>query len=104
MSVAVLIRLEAKQGREADLIALLDGAKAYAANEEPGCEAYEIARSREDPASFVIFQRYSSDDELERHRHTPHAQQLGPRLQEVLAGPGEVQFLKAVAHLERKKR
>jgi quinol monooxygenase YgiN len=94
--IGVIIQLSAKEGREAELIRLLEGARQYASDHEPGCRAYDIMQAREPTGRIVVYQKYASEAALEAHRNTPHARELGARLPEVLAVPGDVEFFELV--------
>lgn len=39
---------------------------------EPGCRAYELSRSKDDPRAFVFFEQYDDDAALEAHRASDH--------------------------------
>jgi quinol monooxygenase YgiN len=42
---------------------------------EPGCIAYIVQRSRENPRHFLIYEQYTGQDALNTHRNSPHFKQ-----------------------------
>ena len=55
-----------------------------ATREEPGCLEYTIAADVDDPARFVIVEKWASADALESHFETPHMAEF----QAAMAGLG----------------
>jgi quinol monooxygenase YgiN len=51
---------------------------------EPGCLEYTIAADLDDPARFVIFEKWASPEALESHFETPHMAEF----QAAMAGLG----------------
>jgi quinol monooxygenase YgiN len=51
---------------------------AAASRTEPGCLGYEVARADEpDRATFVLFEKYRDEADLDAHMATEHFQRLG---------------------------
>ncbi len=48
-----------------------------ASRQEPGCRAYDVNRSTDDPRVFLIYERYDDEAALEAHRATPHFERFG---------------------------
>jgi quinol monooxygenase YgiN len=64
--IVVLATAKAKPGREGDLEqALRDAAAATRA--QRGCLQFELYRSAQDPAAITAFERWSTDEDPERH-------------------------------------
>ncbi|PYS35112.1 MAG: antibiotic biosynthesis monooxygenase [Acidobacteria bacterium] len=42
---------------------------------EPGCIAYVVQRSRENPRVYMIYEQYKDQAALEAHRNSPHFKQ-----------------------------
>ncbi len=62
-----------KAGKEDESIAHMLPLEAET-RKEPGCLAYVVQRSRENPRHFLIYEQYKDDDALEAHRASPHFQ------------------------------
>ena len=43
---------------------------------EPGCRHYQAQSSRDEPATYVIYEVYDDEAALAAHRASPHFQQL----------------------------
>ncbi len=42
---------------------------------EPGCIAYIVQRSRENPRHYLIYEQYTGEEALQAHRNAPHFKQ-----------------------------
>ncbi|WP_288142571.1 putative quinol monooxygenase [Mesorhizobium sp.] len=78
--------VRAKPGQERELgrrmAALLDPTRA-----EPGCIAYDLFQSTEDPAVWVLLERWRSAADLDAHVVTDHFAGFLARSDEVLDRP-----------------
>jgi quinol monooxygenase YgiN len=88
--IAVTAELRVKQGREADLEALLAGLASRVAESEPGCRLYLVTRSKHDPQLYLILERYDDDDALADHSHAEHYKRALPELMDCLEQPPRV--------------
>jgi quinol monooxygenase YgiN len=48
-----------------------------ATRREPGCIAYVIQRSRENPRHYVAYEQYTDQAALDAHRASPHFKEHG---------------------------
>lgn|GEM_PF-274790 len=62
---------------------------------EPGCLAYDLHQSIDDPATFVIHERWTTSDDLQEHFHTLHFLALTARLDALLDRPMTIHRLTA---------
>ena len=60
-------------GRVGELLAAM--AQAVAAH-EPGCLAYDVARSIDQPEVFLLYERYTDEAAFDEHRRTGHFRDL----------------------------
>ena len=75
MTVVLSVLWVAREGEEkavADILRRM----APLSRAEPGCLQYEVNQDRDDPRSFVIFERYVDEAALEAHAASPHVQEL----------------------------
>ena len=81
--------VRAKPGHEEavkdGLIALVEPTR-----REAGCLTYDLHLRRDDPRSFMFFERWESPEALEAHRTAPHMKEVYARIGELLEGPAEV--------------
>jgi len=87
----MLVHLEAKKGKEKDLIEIAKPCIA-ATLKEPGCVAYELIQDQENPTKFVFFEKWKSVKDLETHLAEEHTRKLGGAMGPMLAGPGKFTF------------
>lgn len=70
--ISLVIIVEAAEGK-ADLFAeyITDEARDVMAD-EPGCRAFVVSRSLENPHTFTLAEVYDDQAALDQHRLTPH--------------------------------
>lgn len=61
----------------ADEVATLLPQLAKLSRTEPGNESYRISRDLDEPAKFIIVEKYGSSDDFAAHRETEHFQSIG---------------------------
>jgi quinol monooxygenase YgiN len=76
MSFVLVVLMQAAEGNEARAAELMVELAA-ASRTEPGCEEYVPCRDPDNPASFVIYERYRDRAAWEAHGRTEHFQRLG---------------------------
>jgi quinol monooxygenase YgiN len=69
-SVANAAFLRSRAGKEEELAGRLE-ALVRASRSDPGVIIYDLHRSQEDPASWFLYERYESQDDLNRHMQNP---------------------------------
>ncbi len=70
--LTVVARIRAAKGKGAALAALLAEQVAVVRRAEPGCLAYRLHRSTNDPDLFLFYEMYADDAAFEIHRKAPH--------------------------------
>lgn len=99
MAVTLIARIKAKQGSEGALEqAFRDMIKKVRAA-EPGCQAYVLHKSNQDPTQFVWYEVYSDQAAFDNHRKTEHMKEMGGRIADLLDGRAQVEIL---TELDRK--
>jgi len=69
--VAIVVHYQAMEGKGDEVAALLARHTA-ATRAEPGCRDFVALRGTEDPDSFVLYERYESDEAFKAHQASPH--------------------------------
>jgi quinol monooxygenase YgiN len=97
-AVNVVARLRAAPGKGDALAALLTEQVGVVRNAEPGCLAYRLHRSTQDPDLFVFYETYADAAAFELHRNAPYIAAYRERRQRegLAAGPVEVEVLQAL--------
>lgn len=80
----VIARFTARPGREAELLAVLEGL-IEPTRAEDGCRMYELWRSRQDPAELTFVEEWSSDEALAAHAKSAHIGEARARYPELIA-------------------
>jgi quinol monooxygenase YgiN len=70
--IAVTATLKAKAGKEQELTRVVQALAQKVRANEPDCKLYQLARSKSDPALFVLIERYANDAALARHSNTDY--------------------------------
>ncbi|WP_250459291.1 putative quinol monooxygenase [Microbulbifer litoralis] len=76
--------IRARTGREEELGRRLQ-ALVEPTRREAGCINYDLHRSGEDPALWMLYENWHSQDDLDRHFETPYLRDFLERADEVLA-------------------
>ncbi|WP_404425585.1 putative quinol monooxygenase [Thalassospira australica] len=88
--LTVLAIARAKPGKETELgerlLALVEPSRA-----EEGCISYDIHQSNDDPAIWMAYENWRSDEDLALHFETPYLRAFGTLGDELLAEPVSVQ-------------
>ena len=87
-AIGLLIRLEARPGKEADVEAFLKSAQPLALNENGTLKWYAI---RIGPAKFGIFDTFANEAGRNAHLTGEIAKALGARANELFASPPQVE-------------
>ncbi len=96
MSEVILVaRLTAKPGREAEVEAMYHSLL-VPTHAEVGCELYALHRVKDNPAQFVVIEKWASMDALKGHAASAHMAVAKAAIEETLVGPWELIFLDAI--------
>ena len=91
--IVVLATAKAKPGKESDLEqALRDVAAPTLA--QRGCLEFRLYRSAQDPSAITAFERWSSEEDHQRHLQSVHVRTLLTRFEGILAAPPEITPMK----------
>ncbi len=63
---------------------------AKATQQEEGCIEYHFYSNVEDPGTFLVFEKWESEEALKAHFETPHMAEFRSKLPGLVAGPGDV--------------
>ena len=87
-----------RPGKADALAAMLTEQVGVVRNAEPGCLAYRLHRSTQDPDLFVFYERYVDAAAFELHRNAPYVLAYRERRQRegLAAGPVEIEMLQAL--------
>ncbi|HUR36040.1 MAG TPA: putative quinol monooxygenase [Vicinamibacterales bacterium] len=97
--VTVIAVIRVKPGSEARARAVLQSIVAPTLA-EPGCLAYDLHQSADDPAQFMFYERWSSDAALAEHAAStaPHRAQLREQLADLIDDRPTVTRWRATGH------
>ena len=84
--IALIATMTARKGKEGELIAAMKGLAAEVRAKEEGTLEYIFHRAQENPAMFMVYEKYKDGDALNAHMLTPHFQTAAAKLGELLEG------------------
>ena len=96
-TLTVVARIRAAQGRGDALAALLVEQAGVVRASEPGCLAYRVHRSVDDPELFLFYEAYVDDAAFDLHRKSPHLAAYRQRREKegLAAGPAQVEIFRS---------
>lgn len=97
----VIAKLQAREGKEAEMRAALEKMVAAVSANEPGVPKYELHTSDEDPTVFYFYEQYDSEDASAAHGASDHMKQLGEDLKGVAGARPEITRLTWIAGVSR---
>lgn len=91
--IGVVATLKVQAGKEADFEATFKDLRDKVQSNEDGNLQYDLTRSKADAQTYVIMEKYASQEALEAHGQTEYFKAAGPALGTVLAGAPDIQYL-----------
>ena len=73
--LTVIARYVVGEGHDATVARLLRK-NAETSRTEPGCLEFSVYQELDDPRTFLLYERYTSEDAFQAHRRTPHFQNI----------------------------
>jgi len=96
MTIGIIATLKIKPGKETEFEGVFRDLQGQVAAHEPGCLLYEVFKSRSQPSTYVVMEKYKSQADLDAHRGTPHMAAAGPKLGATLDGRPAIELLDKV--------
>ena len=90
-----MVRFKVKPGQADAFTSLMTRIK-DSARAEPGCIAYSMQQSLEDPELFVFVEEWTSEQALADHMTMPYVQEITPALIAMMAAEPVVDRFRAV--------
>lgn len=97
-SIANAVFLRSKAGKEEELVRRLE-ALVLASRADPGVMIYELHRSAADPAMWFLYERYESQEHLNRHLENPVLRGFLADAATLLDGKLDVRTFRVIADL-----
>jgi quinol monooxygenase YgiN len=94
VSVALLVTLEAKPGKEEEVARFLEGGRSLVDDEPDTVTWYAV---RQGQTTFGIFDTFAGDDGRQKHLSGAVAQALGEITEELLAAPPDIRPVDVIA-------
>jgi quinol monooxygenase YgiN len=87
--LVVIAKIKAKAGKERELAEVL-GKFPAPTRREAGCIQYDLHVDRDDPSSFVFYERWADEAALAAHLKTPHITAGFAAMDALIDGPAVI--------------
>ena len=96
MTIGVIATLRIQPDKTGEFEAFFTELAAQVNANEPGCIAYQLTKSRTEPATYKVLELYKDQEALTHHGGTDYFKAAGPKFGGVLAGRPEIEYLDGV--------
>ena len=95
-AIGVVATLVVQDGKQADFEAVFTDLRQQVKANEPGCEMYDFYKSKSDPTTYVVMERYKDEAALTAHGNSDHFKAAGAKLGALLGGAPSIEYLNPV--------
>jgi len=95
--LGIVATLAIQAGKEAEFEGVFNELRGQVLANEPGCEMYDVYKSKADPSTYIIMERYADDAALKSHGETDYFKAAGAKFGALLAGAPKIDVLDGVA-------
>ena len=95
--IIVTAKMKTQPGKEREVETELRKLVEYVRNEEPGTLSYLCLRSEDDPTVFFFYERYQSQEALNRHMSSARFLQIFQFVTNCLEGPPIIERYQEIA-------
>ncbi len=95
--IAVTATLKIKAGKEAEFEGVMQALGGKVRANESGCKLYQLARSKKDPAIYVVIERYDDQDAFTAHSRTDYFKSAVPKMSSCFDGPPAIEIFEEIA-------
>lgn len=96
MSIALVVTLTVQDGKGEELEGVFRELAAKVRANEPGNQAYKLAKSRTEPNVYKVLEIYADQDALTAHGQSDHFKTLSPKMGPCLAGRPAMEMLDGI--------
>lgn len=96
MAVGVIARLSIKEGKNDEFESVFKEMIAAVRKNEPGCNFYDLHKSKDDPQGYIVLEQYADKDALKAHSSSDHFKTIGAKMGGCMAKAGEIEVMDSV--------
>lgn len=74
--IVLVARYYAKPGQGDAVIEVLQQMASLVKEHEPDCKLYQVCRSKDNPDFLLLYEQYTDEAAVQKHRETPYFQEL----------------------------
>ncbi len=94
--IAVTATLKIKAGKEAEFERVMQELGEKVRANESGCKLYQLARSKKDPTTYVVLERYEDQDAFTAHSKTDYFKLAVPKMGKCFDGPPAIEIFEEI--------
>jgi len=96
MTLGVIARLTIKEGKNDEFESVFKEMVAAVRANEPGCNFYDLHRSKEDSQSYVVLEQYADKDAMKAHSSSEHFKTIGAKMGPCMAKGADIEVMEGV--------
>ncbi|MBT4518708.1 MAG: antibiotic biosynthesis monooxygenase [Halieaceae bacterium] len=93
MTIGVIATLTVAEGKNAEFEAIFAELVSQVNENEPGCNFYQVYKSRKNPQVYVVLEQYRDQESLDAHGVTEYFRTLGKQMGPCMAAAPEIEFV-----------
>lgn len=74
--ITLTVKYQCHPGKSAEVIDAIRRMSPLVKQHEPGCHAYQVSQSNEDPDALFLYEVYEDQAALDFHAQTPHFKEI----------------------------
>jgi quinol monooxygenase YgiN len=96
MTIGVIATLTVAEGKNAEFESIFSELVEQVNANEPGCNFYQIHKSRKDSQVYVVLEQYTDQESFEGHGKTDHFRRLSKQMGGCMAAAPDIELVDGI--------